>query len=141
MARPPFVLVASLCLILVPCLARAEAGDADASAAENPSPPATGFVGYVDRRARELPATHWRAELDFPLSRAAARALYEYTGGNPLHTCAVLNELPASGGWPDALGQHLVLQLLSGDPFDLTSRVRKVLVNGKVAYDESLNAK
>src|SRR5438270_9935079 len=67
MARPPFVLVASLCLILVPCLARAEAGDADASAAENPSPPATGFVGYVDRRARELPATHWRAELDFPL--------------------------------------------------------------------------
>ena len=48
MARPPFVLVASLCLVLVPCLTRAEAGDADASAAENPSPPATGFVGYVD---------------------------------------------------------------------------------------------
>jgi membrane-associated phospholipid phosphatase len=67
MARPPFALVASLCLILVPRLVRAEAGDANPSAAESPSPPATGFIGYVDRRARELPATHWRAELDFPL--------------------------------------------------------------------------
>ena len=45
------------------------------------------------------------AQLDFPLSEATARRLWDHTTGNPLYTRAVLHELRTSATWPDDLAE------------------------------------
>jgi membrane-associated phospholipid phosphatase len=62
--RPAWAVGAVAFLLWVVC---SPAGAQSAAATQSTSPTGTGLVTFVDQRAHELPATHWKLDVEFPL--------------------------------------------------------------------------